>query len=127
MLDALSWWFALNVLKPLVMDEDIHVAIANVLSINKEKEGHGPIQEMMDAGFKIPCQECGRPLFVPELLQYQATPENLAGWLTRFSQESELRAAMIRGFRQIRTMLDPATARQSAASIVLEYLNGKSQ
>ena len=123
MLDALSWWFALNVLKPLVMDEDIHVAIANVLAINKEKEGHGPIQEMLDAGFKIPCQECGRPLFVPEILQYQATPENLAGWLTRFSQESALRAAMIRGFRQIRTMLDPATARQSAASIVIEYLD----
>lgn len=125
MLDALSWWFALNVLKPLVMDEDIHVAIANVLAINKEKEGHGPIQEMLDAGFRIPCQECGRPLFVPELLQYATTPEKLAEWLVRFSREPDLRDATIRGFRQIHAMLVPSAARQSAAALVLDYLDGK--
>jgi lipid-A-disaccharide synthase len=124
MLDAFTWWFALNVLKPLVMDQDIHVAIANVLAINKEKQGHGPIQEMLDAGFRIPCQECGRPLFVPELLQHQVTPENLAEWLTRFSRNADLRAAMVRGFQHVRAMLDPSAARQSAAAIVLKYLEG---
>ena len=125
MLDGLTWWFALNVLKPLVMDRDIHVAIANVLAINKEKEGPGPIQEMLDAGIRIPCQECGRPLFVPELLQYEVTPENLAAWLTRFREEAPLREAMIRGFQQIRHMLNPSSVGQSAAAIVLEHLDGK--
>ena len=29
-LDRFSWWLAIRILKPLVMDKDIHVAIANV-------------------------------------------------------------------------------------------------
>ncbi len=68
-LDRFTWWFALNVLKPLVMDKDVHVAIANVLAIDREKEGRGPISGMLDAGIRVSCQECGRALFVPELLQ----------------------------------------------------------
>jgi len=123
-LDRFTWWFALHVLKPLVMDKDIHVAIANVLAIDREKDGDGPIKEMLDAGIRIPCQECGRPLFVPELLQYQATPENLAQWLTRFSTEEALTNAMISGFKQIRGMLNPTEGSKSAAAIVIECLEG---
>ncbi len=39
---------------------------------------------MLDAGYNVACQECGRPLFVPELLQNQATAANMAQWLLRF-------------------------------------------
>jgi lipid-A-disaccharide synthase len=126
-LDRFTWWFALKVLKPLVMDKDVHVAIANVLAIDVEKEGRGPIKEMLDAGIRISCEECGRPLFVPELLQYHATPENLAGWLTRFSTEAPLREAMVSGFKQIRSMLNPSQGSQSAAAIVIESLDGKAE
>jgi lipid-A-disaccharide synthase len=122
-LDRFTWWLAVNVLKPLLMDKDIHVAIANVLAINKEKEGGGPIREMQEAGFHIDCQECGRPLFVPEILQHQATPESLAGWLARFSTEPALCRSMIKGFKQIREMLTPPSQGKTAAQVVIECLD----
>ena len=77
-LDQFTWLLAIKVLKPLVMDKDIHVAIANVLAINMEKQGKGPLKEVEGGGFGINCRGCGRPLFVPELLQDNVTPENLA-------------------------------------------------
>jgi lipid-A-disaccharide synthase len=123
MVDRVTWWLGLNVLKPLLMDKDIHLAIANVLAIKREKEGLGPIQEMLNAGFRIPCQECGRPLFVPEILQHHVTPENLAGWLIRLSSEPALREATGRGFRQIREMLTPPQETPSAAHVVLDLLD----
>ena len=43
-LDQFTWLLAIKVLKPLVMDKDIHVAIANVLAINMEKQGKGTSQ-----------------------------------------------------------------------------------
>jgi len=119
--DAFTWWLGLRILKPLVMSKDIHLAIANVIAI--EEEGRGsPIEAMVDAGFTIPCQECGRPLFVPEILQDRATPDYLAEWLGRFRTEHALTAAMARGFEQIRELLSPPASGKTAESIVLEML-----
>jgi lipid-A-disaccharide synthase len=122
-LDALTWWFAIRVLRPLVMDKDLHVAMANVLAINQEKESSGPIAGMQQSGNPVHCLECGRPLFVPELLQDHATADRLAQWLDRFAAEQSLRDAMIKGFRQIREMLDPPRLPVAAADIVLEFLD----
>lgn len=123
-LDRLTWLLAIKVLKPLVMDKDIHVAIANVLAINLEKQGKGPLIETTGIGFGINCQECGRALFVPELLQDNVTPENLAAWLTRFRSEEPLRDFMTRGFKEIRNMLTLPEERPSAARIVLDCIQG---
>ena len=122
-LDRLTWWLVMNVVKPLLMDKDVHVAIANVLSIKREKEGCGPIVEMLDAGYHVSCLECGRPLLVPEVLQHHATPEKLAEWLIRFTSDQRLAQTMTKGFRQIRAMLTPSLESPSAARIVLEYLD----
>ncbi|MCA1961826.1 MAG: lipid-A-disaccharide synthase [Desulfomonile sp.] len=119
--DAFTWWFGLKVLKPLVMSKDIHLAIANVIAIEEEGR-NGPIEVMSDAGFTIPCQECGRPLFVPEILQDRATADYLAEWLVRFRTEDPLTAAMARGFERIRTLLSPPSSGKTAESIVLEIL-----
>jgi lipid-A-disaccharide synthase len=124
-LDPVTWFIALRVLKPLVMDKDIHVAIANVLAISAEKGGDSPINRLLEAGFRIPCHECGRPLFVPELLQHQATAENLANWLVRFRSEPNLRDAMISGFQWIRKQLSPQEENRTAAGIVLDCLENK--
>jgi lipid-A-disaccharide synthase len=125
MLDRITWLIAIRVLKPLVMDKDIHVAIANVLAISAEKRGDSPIGRMLDAGFRISCQECGRPLFVPELLQHQATAENMAGWLVRFRSEPKLRDVMTSGFQWIRRQLNPPEENRTAAGIVLDCLENK--
>jgi hypothetical protein len=98
-LDRLTWLIAIRVLKPLVIGKDIHVAIANVLAISGERRGDSPIVTMLEAGFRIPCQECGRPLLVPEILQYRATPEYRAHWLFRFRSKPGLRQASTRGFQ----------------------------
>jgi lipid-A-disaccharide synthase len=123
--DPLTWRLGLYVVKPLLMEKDVHLAIANVLAINAE-HGGGPIGEIASAGYSIKCQECGRPLFVPELLQDDATPGSLAQWIARFSTEQELRNAMIRGFRQIRAMLTLPASGRAAADIVVEMLDGNS-
>jgi lipid-A-disaccharide synthase len=123
-LDQFTWLLATKVLKPLVMDKDIHVAIANVLAINLEKQGKGPLGEAEGADFRINCQECGRRLFVPELLQDNVTPENLAAWLMRFRSESTLRDYMTKGFKEIRNTLTLPEERPSAARIVLDCIKG---
>ncbi len=120
--DGLTWWVGLRILKPLVMDKDIHLAIANVLAIDQEKRGDGPIAWMQEAGYTIPCRECGRPLFVPEILQDRATPESLAEWLVRFRTEEGLQTAMRRGFDRIREILQPGAGGLTAAEIVLDML-----
>lgn len=124
-LDRLTWLFASKVLKPLVMDKDVHVAIANVLSISREKEAEGPLQEILAAGYRIPCLECGRPLFVPELLQDSASPERMAEWLMKFRSEEPLRQATIRGFQRLRDMLVPEKEDLTPASVVLEMLENE--
>jgi lipid-A-disaccharide synthase len=121
-LDSLSWWFAIKILRPLLMDKDLHVAIANVLAIKEEKEGKGPIRIMLDAGFHVPCQECRRPLFVPELLQDHATASNMSDWLKRFRTEPSLCAAMARGFSDLRRSLEPTRTGPTAAEIVSAFL-----
>ena len=121
-IDNFTWWLILNVVKPLLMDKDVHVAIANVLAIDAEKKGAGPIKGMLDAGIDIPCQECGRSLFVPEILQYAATPEHLAQWLLRFRSDQSLRDAMQQGFAQIRQMLSPPSKDKRPARIVRQLL-----
>jgi lipid-A-disaccharide synthase len=123
-LDRLTWLLASKVLKPLVMDKDIHVAIANVLAINLEKQGKGPLGEAEGANFRINCQECGRRLFVPELLQDNVTPENLAAWLMRFRSEGPLRDYMTKGFKEIRNTLTLSEERPSAARIILDCIKG---
>jgi lipid-A-disaccharide synthase len=123
-LDQFTWLLAIKVLKPLVMDKDIHVAIANVLAINMEKQGQGPLKEKAGTAFGITCQECGRALFVPELLQDNVTPENLASWLMRFRSEEPLRDFMTRGFKEIRDMLTLPEERPSAARIILDCMQG---
>jgi lipid-A-disaccharide synthase len=119
-LDRLTWLLAIKVLKPLVMDKDIHVAIANVLAINLEKQGKGPLGRAKGEDFGITCQECGRPLFVPELLQDNVTPENLAAWLMRFRAEAPLRDYMTKGFKEIRNTLTLSEEWPSAARIILD-------
>jgi len=121
-LDRFTWLLAIKVLKPLVMDKDIHVAMANVLAISMEKEGQGPIDLIKKAGYSIPCQECGRPLFVPELLQDHATPEALSEWLVRFRSDEALRSATLKGFEQIRQELTPHEEGRTPASIVIDCL-----
>jgi lipid-A-disaccharide synthase len=122
-LDRFSWWLAIRILKPLVMDKDIHVAMANVLAIHRDKIGDGPIKRMLENGFNIACNECGRPLFVPELLQHHATPRNLAKWLERFTSDQSLRRATIEGFKEIRKMLIPPAGDITAAKMVLEAIS----
>ncbi|MBI5249583.1 MAG: lipid-A-disaccharide synthase [Desulfomonile tiedjei] len=124
-LDGLTWLIASKVLKPLVMDSDVHVAIANVLAINDEKDGRGPIKLMMEAGHRIDCQECGRPLFVPELLQNQATPAKMAKWLLTFRSDDSLRETMERGFSWMRQSLKSSQSGRTAADIILEFIAGK--
>jgi len=114
--DPLTWWIGRR-----IVEEDVHLAIANMLAIEAEKQG-GPIKEIQDAGFQIRCRECGRPLFVPELLQKSATPEELAQWLVSFRTNESLRRAMVRGFHQIRAMLAPPKNGPTAAEIVLGLL-----
>lgn len=121
-LDRLTWLLAIKVLKPLVMDKDVHVAIANVLAISMEKQGRGPIDQIKEAGYSISCQECGRALFVPELLQDKATPENLAEWLVRFRSDEALREATMNGFEYIRRELCAPEQTRSPAHVVLECL-----
>lgn len=121
-IDPYTWWLALNILKPLMMDKDLHLAIANVLAIDEQKRGSGPIVEMLQAGIEIPCLECGRPLFVPEILQDEATPEELAVWLTRFRHDDTFRLTMEKGFRQIREILSPFGGRPIAAETVRSML-----
>lgn len=120
--DAFTWWLGLKVLKPLVMSKDMHLAIANVIAIEEEARG-GPIREMSEAGFTIRCQECGRPLFVPEILQDRVTPDHLAEWLVRFRTEEALTAAMVQGFKHIRALLSPPSNGRTAESVVLEMLS----
>lgn len=117
-----SWLLATKLLKPLVMDKDLHVAIANVLAIHEESKEEGPIRTMLDAGFNIACLECGRPLLVPELLQHWAAPETMARWLKDFRTDRDLREAMKAGFRQIRSMLVSPRQQGRAAEIVARML-----
>jgi lipid-A-disaccharide synthase len=124
-LDRFTWLFAIKILKPLVMDKDVHVAMANVMAISMEKEGRGPIGQIKNAGYSISCQECGRALFVPELLQDKATPENLADWLLRFRLDETLRNETIKGFQQIRDELSPPGENRSPARIVLDCLENR--
>lgn len=122
-LDWPTWFFASKVLKPLVMDKDVHVAIANVLAINDEKEGRGPIKFMLESGHRVACQECGRPLFVPELLQGQASPKNMAQWLLSFRSDDSLREAMNNGFSWLRQSLTPSHDGKTASGILLDFLD----
>jgi lipid A disaccharide synthetase len=121
-LDGFSWFLARRIIKPLLMDKDVHVAMANVLAISREKEGNGPIRDLLNARYRVSCHECGRPLFVPELLQRYATAENMAKWLVRFRADQRLRAIMISGFQQIRAMLAPPDEGRTPAKVVLSCL-----
>jgi lipid-A-disaccharide synthase len=121
-LGAVMWNLAMKVIRPLMMDKDLHVAIANVLSIHKEELDDGPLKTMAGVNPLVACLECKRPLLVPELLQHYATPEAMAQWLERLRNDTELRRAMKRGFRQIRAMLKPPPDGTTAAKTVLQIL-----
>ncbi len=121
-LDPFTWWLMLKILKPTIMDKDLHVGIANVLAIKEEYQGRGPIKEMARHNVSVPCGICGRPIFVPEVLQNHATPEKLANWLISFKVDKPLRESMLEGFKQIREMLTPPENSPPAAKIVHEML-----
>jgi len=124
-LGAMSWFLARRILKPLVMDQDIHVAIANVLAL-KAGDDQGPLKVMREAGVEVRCLECGRRLFVPELLQSRASVEEVANWLFKLKTDVQLLRAMEKGFRALREMLAPPHDDVSAARIVLECLSANS-
>ncbi len=125
LMDNFSWFLATRILKPLLMDPDLHVAIANVLSIKMEHAGiDGPISTILKAGYSIKCDECGRPLFVPELLQDHATVEQLLRWLDEFRTQTGLCSAMRKGFNQIRNYLIQPDETKNAAGIVYQMLRG---
>lgn len=122
-IDNFTWILATKILMPLVMDPDIHVAIANMLSIKSPKTFNTPLDIMLERGFRIPCLECGRPLFVPEILQRNATPENLELWLRRFATETALTEAMDEGFARLRQMLEKDSSKLSAPDIVSQIMS----
>lgn len=123
LMDSFSWFLATRILKPLLMDPDLHVAIANVLSIKMEQDGiRGPISTISKAGYSIRCDECGRPLFVPELLQDHAGHDELCHWLNKFRQEEKLCLAMKQGFQQIRHYLIQSDESKYAEKIVYDML-----
>ena len=123
LMDSFSWFLATRILKPLLMDPDLHVAIANVLSIKMEQDGiRGPISTISKAGYSIRCDECGRSLFVPELLQDHAGHEELCHWLNKFRQEEKLCLAMKQGFQQIRHYLIQSDESKYAEKIVYDML-----
>jgi lipid-A-disaccharide synthase len=126
-LDPPSWFVAMRILRPLVMDKDLHVAIANVLSIYTRQTEINPIDIMEQARAGVKCMECQRPLLVPELLQGWASPEAMAEWLARFRTDPSLTRAMRAGFAQIREMLAPRGTSNVAAISVLEVLEGSDQ
>lgn len=121
-LGPMSWFLARRILKPLLMDQDIHVAIANVLAL-KAGDEKGPLSIMKEAGVEIKCLECGRRLFVPELLQGHASVDEVAKWLLRFRTDTKLVNVMKQGFRLLREMLTPPNNDISAARVVLECLS----
>ncbi len=123
MMDNFSWFLATRILKPLLMDPDLHVAMANVLSIKMEQSGiAGPISNISKAGYSIKCDECGRQLFVPELLQNHAGHDELCHWLNRFRKEPGLCQAMKHGFQQIRDYLIQTDESKYAVKIVHDML-----
>ncbi len=107
---------------PLLMEPDIHVAMANMLCIKSPNEPDNPIEIMLKNGYRIPCLECGRPLFVPEILQHNATPENLVSWLDKFRSDTNLRAAFDQGFKRLREMLEPGASSPSPADALIELI-----
>jgi lipid-A-disaccharide synthase len=122
-LDPFTWFLVRKIIKPILMDPDIHVAIANVLAIKSENSQNDLIKNMLDAGYRIECQECGRPLFVPEILQEKVAPEELARWLVRFQSENGLREALTEGFEHLRKMLAAPGSGRTPAGTVMEMLN----
>ena len=118
--DKLTWLLAIRIIKPLLMDKKVHVAMSNVLALNAEDEPDSPIPRLLERGINIPCKECGRALFVPELLQHEATPENLASWLNRFRTDKPLVEGLSEGFKWIRQSLSGIDAKR-ASSIVLDF------
>jgi len=121
-LDPLSWFIARRILKPLVMAEDIHVAMANVLALKAGEQG-GPLKILENAGVNVKCLDCGRRLLVPELLQSKASPEVLANWLMRLTTDAQLAGAMKKGFWELRRMLTPADENIHPAAVVMECLS----
>ncbi len=121
-LDKFSWVLATKFLMPLVMEPDLHVAIANMLCIKGQPGPDNPIEIMIKEGYRVPCLGCGRPLLVPEVLQHFATPENLASWLERFRTDSNLRAAMEKAFVRLREMLEPLPSNPSPSDALLALI-----
>jgi lipid-A-disaccharide synthase len=121
-MDNFSWILATRILMPLLMEPDIHVAMANMLCIKSPNEPNNPIEIMLKSGYSIPCLECGRPLFVPEILQRNATPETLVSWLDKFRSDTNLRAAFDQGFKRLREMLEPGASSPSPADALIELI-----
>ncbi len=121
-LDPVSWFIAIRIVKPLMMDKDLHVGIANALSIYTKEVHENPIDIMEKYRAGVKCLECHRPLLVPELLQHWATPETMADWLARFRTDPYLKNGMKEGFTALRRMLEPPGEVGTAAHYVIETL-----
>lgn len=121
-MDKFSWFLAIKILMPLVMEPDIHVGIANMLCIKDTEASDNPIDIMLSKGYRITCLGCGRPLLAPEILQRYVTPENLASWLDRFRNDPNLRSAMASAFTRLREMLKPHPSSPSPADLLADLL-----
>lgn len=120
--DAFTWWLGLKILKPLAMNKDIHLGMANMLSIHSG-DHDGPLGVMARAGVNIPCAECGRPLIVPELLQDTCNPETVSHWIVRLMTEESLRKPTLEAYALVRGMLEQPIGGRSAAEVVLDLLD----
>jgi lipid-A-disaccharide synthase len=69
-----------------------------------------------------------RPL-MPELLQYDCTPERLVAELAKLLDDPSVRQAQLDGGREIRRLLSPVgmTPSEAAADVVLSVLNQRSE
>jgi lipid-A-disaccharide synthase len=119
--DSFTWQLGIKILKPLVMDKDIHLGMANMLSIHS-KEPNNPLEIMAQGGAHISCEECGRPLVVPELLQEKCNPHNVAHWIQRFISDASLRKCTLDAYTRLRRMLELPEDGRSAADVVWETL-----
>lgn len=68
------------------------------------------------------CNIIANRSIVPELLQRQATAENIKNTLVKILDDSDYRATMIRDLEQIEAMLGEKDGINTAAELVLEYL-----
>jgi lipid-A-disaccharide synthase len=61
---------------------------------------------------------------VREMIQSEATPDNVAAELSRILNDTNYRTSMIEGYDQIIKTLDTGSASENAARLMVSYLKG---